>query len=187
MAAGRIGGSEPTAWARLTGLARVVIKYWALAGGVILLALVLMTAAGAASNLAFGRPFPFDYDLARHGVAIAAFTFLPYCQLTYGNVTVDVFTERAGDRAKAAMVVLASLMAVAFAVLMLRQMWLGMLDYIEYREVMVSLRVPLWTAFPPALVSLALMLVAALITAAEGIRGVRGEAVAFSHDVPDRP
>lgn len=173
MANDRLSGPGTQWWARLDRLARFVIKLWTLAGGLVLVALVLFTAASAISNLLYNRPFPADYDLAKHGVAIAAFTFLPYCQLTYGNVTVDIFTERAGVRAKAAMVVLGSVIAAVFAVLLFRQMWLGMLDFIEYREVMISIRLPLWTAFPPALVSLALLFVAALITAKEGISGMR--------------
>ena len=160
-------------WARLIGLARAAIRYWALAGGLVLVALVLMTAASAMSNLVFGRPFQFDYDLVKYGVAIAAFSFLPYCQLSYSNVTVEIFTERAGPRAKAEMTLLASMIAAGVALLLLRQMWLGMNDYIVYREVMQSLRIALWTAFPPALVSLALLLVAALITAGEAIRGLK--------------
>jgi hypothetical protein len=48
-----------------------------------------------------------------------------------------------------------------------------MLDYMEYREVMVSIPIPLWTAFPPALVSLALLFFAAVLTAGEAWRGMR--------------
>ena len=171
--AGRVSGLEATRWARLIGLARAVLKAWALFGGLILVSLVLMTAASALSNLVFNRPFRGDYEIVKHGVAIAAFAFLPYCQITYGNVTVDVFTEAMSNRAKAAMVVLSSLVAAGLAALLFRQMWFGMVDYIRYREVMTSLPIPLWTAFPPALVSLALLFVAALITTAEGIMGVR--------------
>jgi hypothetical protein len=38
---------------------------------------------------------------------------------------------------------------------------------------MVSIRIPLWTAFPPALLSLVLLFVAAVITAGESLLGVR--------------
>jgi TRAP-type C4-dicarboxylate transport system permease small subunit len=168
------GGQSRSSWAGPIGLARTVIKYWALAGGVILVALVIMTAASATMNVLFNRPFVGDYEVVKHGVAIAAFAFLPYCQLTYSNVTVDIFTERAGDRMKAAMVVLSSLVAAGFSLLLLRQMWFGMQDYITYPQAMVSLPVPLWTAFPPALVSLVLLFIASLITIWEGVRGMRG-------------
>lgn len=176
MATDRQGGRQRSAPERSVDLARAIIKYWALLGGLIIVALVLMTAASALSNLFFRRPFPGDFEIVKHGVAIAAFSFLPYCQLTYANVTVDIFTRKMGNRAKAAMVLFASLVAAAMALLLLRQMWLGFLDYRKYPEYMVSVPIALWTAFPPALVSLALLFVAAMITAAEAIGGLRRDA-----------
>ena len=175
--AGRSEGPA-TARARALGLARAVIRYWALLGGLTLVALVVMTAASAASNLFFDRPFAGDFEIVKHGVAIAVFAFLPYCQLTYSNITVDIFTERMSDRAKSAMVLFSSLLAAGLAVLLMRQMWLGMLDYLRYPEYMVSVPIALWTAFPPALLSLALLLLASLITAAEGLSGLRPAAPA---------
>jgi TRAP-type C4-dicarboxylate transport system permease small subunit len=162
-----------SAWARPIDLARAAIEYWALLGGLILVALVAMTASSALSNLFFNKPFVGDFEVTKHGVAIAAFAFLPYCQLTYSNVTVDIFTERMSERAKSAMVLIASLIAAAAAAVLFRQMWLGMLDYIRYGEAMVSVPIRLWTAFPPALISLVLLFVAALITAREALTGVR--------------
>ncbi len=173
MSDGRSSGLETTGWARPIGLARSVIKYWALLGGFILVALVLLTALSATSRIFLDRTIPGDYDLARHGVAIAIFTFLPYAQLTFANVTVDVFTERAGARAKAAMAVFASILAAVLAVLLFWRMWYGMQDSIQYREAMISIQLPVWTAYPPALFSLALLFVAALITMREAVIGVR--------------
>lgn len=156
------------------GLLRGIIRAWALTGGLIILALVLITAASALSNLLFNVPFSGEYELAKHFVGIAIFTFLPYCQLTGANVTVDIFTQGSGPRAKGAMALLSSLLAAAFAILLLRQMSLGFGDYIRYPEETAALHIRLWTAFPPILVSLALLLVASLLTAQEAWRGLRG-------------
>ena len=160
--------------ARLRDALALVIGGWALVGGAIICGLVLLTATSAASNLAFNRPIPGDYELVKHFVAIAIFTFLPYCQLAGANVTVDIFTERMGARAKSAMLAFSSLLAALFALLMLRQMAYGFRDYIRYPETTATLHVPLWTAFPPILLSLALLLIAALITGSDGMRGMRG-------------
>ena len=83
---------------------------------------MLMTAASAASNLFFNKPFEGDYEVTKHFIAVAVFCFLPYCQLTGANVTVDIFTENVSERAKAAMVAFSSLFAIAFSIIMLRQM-----------------------------------------------------------------
>lgn len=154
------------------GLLRGIIRAWALAGGLIILALVLITAASAVSNLLFNAPFAGEYELAKHFVGIAIFTFLPYCQLTGANVTVDIFTTGFGPRAKAAMLLASSLLAAAFAILLLHQMSLGFGDYLRYPEETAVLHLRLWTAFPPILVSLALLLVAAILTALDAWRGL---------------
>ncbi len=157
-------------WLRLV---RTVIRWWALLGGLILVALMLTVAASAASNLIFDKPIPGDYELTTHFVAIAVFCFLPYCQLTGANVTVDIFTEGMSERAKSAMLAFSSLFAVIFALLLLRQMSLGFVDYVRYPETTALLRIPLWTAFPPALISLFLLLVAGVVTFIEGVHGAR--------------
>jgi TRAP-type C4-dicarboxylate transport system permease small subunit len=135
---------------------------------------VLITAASAVSNVMFNVPFAGEYELAKHFVGIAIFTFLPYCQLTGANVTVDIFTEGMGRRAKAAMAAVSSLLAAAFAILLLRQMAYGFADYVRYPEVTATLHLPLWTAFPPILLSLALLFIASVITVCNAWRDLRG-------------
>jgi TRAP-type C4-dicarboxylate transport system permease small subunit len=155
------------------GAACSLIRYWALLGGAIILVLVLITAASALSNLFFSAPFAGEYELAKHFVGIAIFTFLPYCQITGANVTVDLFAGDMGPRAKAAMSLVASLLAVLFALVLLRQMALGFGDYLRFPEETAALHLPLWTAFPPILLSLLLLLIAALITSRDGWRALR--------------
>jgi TRAP-type C4-dicarboxylate transport system permease small subunit len=152
------------------------IRCWALVGGALIVALVLITAASAISNILLGVPFTGEYELAKHFVGIVIFTFLPYCQLTGANVTVDIFTEGMGKRAKAALQIFASVLALVFALVLLRQMSLGFRDYVQYPEETATLHLPLWTAFPPILVSLALLAGASLITAYEGWRRMRDAA-----------
>lgn len=146
--------------------------------------LAVLTAASAASNILFQAPFASDYELVKHFIGVAVFMFLPYCQLTGSNVTVDIFTENISERKKAAMATFSSIFAIAFSLLLLRQMSLGFMSYLRYPEVTPVLQLPLWTAFPPILVSLALLLAAAIITAVDGWRGVRGLPMATyaSHD-----
>ncbi len=147
-----------------------VIRWWALLGGFLISALAVLTTASAASLLITGVPFSADYELAKYIVGIAIFTFLPYCQLAGSNVTVDIFTEGLSASKKAMMSVLSALFAVAFSLLLLRQMSLGLLSYMRYPEVTPVLRLPLWTAFPSILFSLALLFIASLITLYDSLR-----------------
>jgi TRAP-type C4-dicarboxylate transport system permease small subunit len=163
-------GTAPRAVAALAA----AIRLWALLGGMIATGLSVMAAGSAISNLFFDRPFPADYELGKHLIAVVIFMFLPYCQLSGANVTVDIFTERMSETKKAAMACFSSLLAVAFAAVLLRQMWLGWLSYMRFPEVTPVLGLPLWTAFPPILVSIALLLAAAVVTALDAWRMTRG-------------
>jgi TRAP-type C4-dicarboxylate transport system permease small subunit len=170
MIAAGAGDRKPTPWGRFVSLLRALIRLWALLGGAVLVGLVVMTGASAISHLFLGQPFPGDYEVVRHFVAIAAFAFLPYCQLENANVTVDIFTEGMGERPKVVMHLIASVIAGLLAVLLLWRMWYGMWDYMRFPEYSQVLAIPLWTAYPAILVSLFLLLVAALITLGEDIR-----------------
>lgn len=174
------------------GAARVVrgfaalIRWWALAGGFVTAGLAVLTAASAISNIVAHAPIAADYELVKQFIGVAIFMFLPYCQLTGSNVSVDIFTEGMSEGKKAAMSIISSFFAVAFAVLLLRQMSLGMMSYIRYPEVTPVLQLPLWTAFPAILASLFLLFVASVITFVDGWRVMRGRApwLAPSHEMP---
>lgn len=165
-------------------IARGLIRGWALVGGVIILILVVITSASALSNLAFRRPFMGEYELAKHLVGIAIFTFMPYCQLAAANVTVDIFTERMSERSKAVMSILSGVLALIFSLVLLRQMSLGFGDYIRYPEETPTLQIPLWTAFPFILLSIVLWAIASLITIAESWRTFRAPQSIQSQALP---
>lgn len=156
---------------RLIGLTRSFIRFWAVGfGGVLLLVIVFLTAYSAASGFLLRRPIAGDFEIVQFGIAIAAFAFLPLCQLTRANVAVDSFTLWAGPRTRMLMELLGSLVAAAFAVVLLWRMSIGMHDYYVHEEYTAIIGIPLWWAFPPMLFSLLLLLLAALITAAETLR-----------------
>ena len=119
-------------------------------------------------------PFPGDFEMTEIGVAVAAFSFLPYCELHGANVTADIFTARAGRRLLALFRLLASLVALGFAALLLWRMYEGMLDQKEYDYTTAILQFPIWVAFVPVLVSLALLAVAAFMTLTENGRDLAG-------------
>ena len=153
-----------------TGLAARIIEYWALLGGIVLLAIVLMTAWSATSGVVFNKPLQGDFELTEMGVAIAVFMFLPYCQLVGANVTADIFTAGAGPRTVALLELVSALIALGFSALLLWRMYLGLLDYRKYIETTTILHVPIWYAYIPILLSLALLALASLISVRSTLR-----------------
>ncbi len=152
------------------GFVARVIEVWALLGGFVLLGIVLMVAWSATRGFFFNRPLQGDVEMTEMWVAVAAFMFLPYCQLTGANVTADIFTARAGPRTIALLELLSAVIALGFSVLLLWRMYYGLLDYREYVETTTTLHVPIWYAYIPALISLALLALASLITVRNALR-----------------
>lgn len=145
------------------GVLARIITAWALMGGVVL---CLIVAANVASVLAtaFGGSFAGAFELTEVGVAIAAFAFLPYCQLQDENVTADIFTSGLPDRAVAALTAVASAVALIFGAVLLWRMSLGLADQRTYGYTTAILQLPVWWAFVPILVSLALLCAAAVVS-----------------------
>ena len=104
--------------------------------------------------------------------------FLPYCQITGSNVTVDIFTEGMSERGKAAMAIFSAFFAIGFSLLLLVQMTGGFRSYLRYQEVTPVLKLPLWTAFPPIFLSLVLLFLAACVTLAASWRSWRAGSAA---------
>lgn len=154
-------------------VARRAVEMWALAGGLLLVAIILMNAWSLVADILFGKPLAGDFELVEVGVAVAAFAFLPYCQITGANVSADIFTQNARPSVVATLSAIASAIALAFAALLLWRMALGLVELLEFRETTTIFGFPLWLAYVPILASLALLVVAALVSLHDAVSGTR--------------
>jgi TRAP-type C4-dicarboxylate transport system permease small subunit len=157
----------------LARLVTALARGLALLGGMVLLALIGLTAlsvigrwlngalqagpladsAPSEALLALGiGPITGDFELIEAGMAFVIFAFLPLAQLTGAHADVALLTRRLGPRGEAR---LAALWAVLFAgvlILVARQLWLGTLDKRAFGETTFLLALPLWWAYAAALV-----------------------------------
>ncbi|MEM8957820.1 MAG: TRAP transporter small permease [Pseudomonadota bacterium] len=156
----------------LTGALRRLISAWAILGGLLLMLVVTLNMVSIIGSI-FGAPFPGDFEMTEVGVAVAAFSFLPYCQLIRANVSADIFTSRASPRLVAIFTLLGSLVALGFALILIWRMYLGLLDQKAFQYTTAILQFPHWLAFVPVLISLAFLALAALITLQEDLGAVR--------------
>lgn len=136
----------------------------ALLGGLVLFALTLLTVISVVGRAAFSAPIPGDFELVELGMAVAIFSFLPYCQIVRGNVIVDLFTTRASARTKALLDGVGNLIYTAIAALLTWRVALGGLEVQGYSETTMVLRVPVWWGFVPAVVFLAFLTVVCAYT-----------------------
>ena len=78
-----------------------ICRWFAIVGGVVLVAMTVMSVASIVGRSLFGKPVPGDFELIQIGCAICVAAFLPWCQMQGGNIIVDFFTVRVGARAQA--------------------------------------------------------------------------------------
>jgi TRAP-type C4-dicarboxylate transport system permease small subunit len=151
-------------------LLRRIITGWALAGGVLLVAVVAMNVTSVLGSALLGRPFPGDFEMTEVGVAVAAFAFLPYCQMTGANITADIFTARARRVTLSIFALAAATAALAFSLILLWRMYSGLLDQKAYNYTTTILQFPHWIAYAVILISLALLAAAALLSLIDAAR-----------------
>ena len=148
---------------------------FAVGGGAVLIALVVLVVASIFGRAVFSRPVPGDFEIVAVGTAIAVFLFLPYCYLQRGNVAVDIFISRMPRRVQCVMdVIAASLFGVIAGLFAWRTVY-GFADTLGNRDISMILGFPLWLAYPFGVASFTLLAVSCLYTALETVSGFSDE------------
>ena len=75
-----------------------VSRALAILGGLLGCLMAALVTVSVAGRYLISAPIPGDYDLVGIVSGCAIFAFLPYCQLTRGNVVVDFFTHGLSPR-----------------------------------------------------------------------------------------
>jgi TRAP-type C4-dicarboxylate transport system permease small subunit len=169
-------------------LVHVLAKYTALAGGMVLIAFMLVTVVNIVGrallplNDLIGarvfRPIPGDYEIAEAGMAFAAFAFLGWCTLTRGHAVVSLVTDRLPLRANAAIELVMQSLMLAAAIFIAWRHWAGMLDKLGNGETSFILRFPIWWAYAAGMIGAAvwvIVLVYCVVRSAQNAAAARPE------------
>lgn len=144
-------------------IAHKLAKWAAIAGGVVLCALALITLAsiiGREDTRLFSWPVigPFlrtldlspirgDFELVGIGTAIAVCLFMPWAQLHKGHAQVSFIIERFGRRAVLISDFLTDLLLLSVALGLTWRHAVGLMDKWAYQETTFILGLPLWIAY----------------------------------------
>jgi TRAP-type C4-dicarboxylate transport system permease small subunit len=134
-------------------------KAFALAGGVLFIALIAMSLVSIVGRKLFSLPVPGDFEVLQMGAAVAIASFFAYCQMTDSHLRVDFFTTWMPPRLRAALDGLAALLMAAVAVLLAWRTAAAALSSHASGEVSLMLGWPGWIAIAlivPSLVLFAL-------------------------------
>jgi TRAP-type C4-dicarboxylate transport system permease small subunit len=136
----------------------------AVLGGLVLFALTLLSVISIVGRVAFSAPIPGDFELVELGMAVAIFSFLPYCQIVGGNVIVDLFTSKASPRTRALLDGIGNVLFTAIAALLTWRVAVGGVEIRSYHETTMVLQVPVWWGYVPAVIFLAFLTVVCAYT-----------------------
>jgi len=136
-----------------------IAKWLAVAGGFMLCALAALTTISVSGRSALSAPVPGDFELVAIGTGLAVFAFLPWCQMTRGNVLVDFFMAGAPARFRSLCDLAGNLFYLVIGSILTWRMILGGVDMYDYAEKSMTINFPRWTTFPPSILMLAFLVV----------------------------
>ena len=134
-------------------------RWLAVAGGFMLCALAALTTISVSGRSALSAPVPGDFELVAIGTGLAVFAFLPWCQMTRGNVLVDFFMAGAPPRVRILCDLAGNLFYLVIGSILTWRMILGGVDMYDYAEKSMTINFPRWTTFPPSILMLAFLVV----------------------------
>ncbi|MEK8028601.1 TRAP transporter small permease subunit [Pseudaquabacterium rugosum] len=137
-------------------------KALSMVGGLVFVALVVMSIVSIVGRKLASAPVPGDVEMLQMCAAFATACFFAYCHLVGGDVKVDFFTARCSDRARAWMDAAGSLLFGLVGAVLAWRSAVGALDMRESGETSVILGWPVWLAQMLMLPGLVLMAMAGL-------------------------
>jgi TRAP-type C4-dicarboxylate transport system permease small subunit len=144
-----IGDPQATPALRFGPLGRVLLalaKKLAIAGGLIFVALVIMSIVSIVGRKLFSYPIPGDVEVLQMCAAFAASAFFAYCHLANGDVKVDFFTHNMAPGKVALMDAFGSLLVGLFGTLIAWRTAVGAISLKEVGETSAILGWPVWIA-----------------------------------------
>jgi len=140
-------------------------------GGLMLTALILMTCVSIVGRSIGVGPITGDFELVEAGVAFAIFAFLPFCQMTGGHATVDVFTSRLSPRINRVLQMIADVLFAVVLVVIAVQLFAGMQSKLRSGQTSFLIEFPVWWGYAACMLG---AVIAAIISVYIGAMRVIG-------------
>ncbi|MCE2517558.1 MAG: TRAP transporter small permease [Alphaproteobacteria bacterium] len=142
-------------------------------GGIVLLLLAVMTVIsviGRGINAYGFGPIQGDFELIEHGTAFVVFCALPYCQMRFGHVSVDVLARHFPYPLSWGIALISQLAMMVMAFVICRQLYLGMMDKLNWGETTFIIQFPVWWGYAASLPASMLWVVCAAMASLSILR-----------------
>jgi len=147
-------------------------KFCAIVAGLLLTGITLMTCGSLIGRNTVGITLVGDFELTGVAAGAAVALFLPWCQVRRGNIIVDFFTAKAGERTNAALDRFGAMLLGLCMVLITWRTVYGGLNAFNTNSGTMMLGFPEWIVYAAMVPPLALT---ALIGLAQAVRGFEVE------------
>ena len=148
-----------------------VARGLATVGGLLLVAVALMSVASIVSRALIGTALLGDFELVQIGGAVAVSSFLPWGQMRGSHVRVDCFTTTLSRGRRAVLDGLGAGLLGVCAALIAWRMLVGAFELHASRETSMLLGVPIWSAYALMIPSFVLLALTAFYTSWRSLRG----------------
>ncbi len=149
----------------MKALLRRISLFAAVAGGLIALAVGLMTVYSVAQRAIITKPLAGDIELVQFGIALSISLCIAWCQLHGSNIIVDFFTQKAAPKTNRWLDGLGCIfMALMYGVLSVRTLY-GAIAVHSAHETSPTLDLPMWWTYACLAPGLALACVVAMTQA----------------------
>ena len=155
--AGEVGGPNFAGFGPFGLLLVAVSRWFALAGGAMFVAIVIMSIVSIVGRKLFSAPVPGDVELLQLCAAIASATFFAYCHLTSGHVKVEFFTSWLAPGKRIFLDTAGSFLLGLFGALIAWRTFAGAISLREAGETSAILALPVWWALMAMVPSFALL------------------------------
>jgi TRAP-type C4-dicarboxylate transport system permease small subunit len=149
-------------------LIEALAKLCAIAAGLLLTVITLMTCVSLLGRNTIGATIVGDFELSAAAAGAAVALFLPWCQLRRGNIIVDFFTTRASARTNERLDRLGALLYALVLALMTWRTFLGGLNAWRTQSGTMMIGLPEWIVYAAMVPALALCVVVGLAQALRG-------------------
>lgn len=150
-----------------------VCTAFALTGGLVLMAFMLVSVGSIVSRSMFGTPLLGDYEITERGSAISVFLILPYCHLHGGHVVVDMFVGMLPKGMRRWLTLLGEVLFAAVSAMLTWRLAVGGYELFTYNDASMMLSIPTWWMFVPVVASMGLLTVVCVARAAAALNKER--------------
>lgn len=152
----------------------VMARWMALAGGLVLVCILILVVVSVVGRKLFAVPVPGDVELTSVTAAVASAWFFPWCFAVSGDVKVDFFTNRWSRRSIATLEAVGALLITVSAVTIAWRTSVAAVLIHESGEITAILGVPTWISYAGMVPGFALLSLLAIDRFVQELRVAMG-------------